>query len=69
MPSWDVHGMTVVESVFSGVTIACFESHDWTLCPCHAHQVDNPSQPNYYCHSENWVDIENLILNPKSLFH
>jgi hypothetical protein len=31
MPSWDVHGMTVVESVFSGVTIASLESHDWIV--------------------------------------
>jgi hypothetical protein len=37
-------------------------------CPCHAHQVDNPSQAKYYWHSENWVDIEKLILDPKSLF-
>jgi hypothetical protein len=35
MPSWDVHGMTIVESIFSGVTIACLESHDWNVRATH----------------------------------
>ncbi len=46
----------------------CLPWIPWLECPCHAHQVDNPSQAKYYWHSENWVDIEKLILDPKSLF-